>query len=515
MKRALAWLDRLFDRLYGSRWNPLYQSGVLVVFLTLVLLVTGLYLLLFYRIGDPWGSVDRITGQAWGGRWIRSVHRFASDAAVVAIGVHALRMFLRGRTWGARALAWLSGLVLAGLFLVCGWTGFVMVWDVHGQVLAMEGGRILDALPIFSEPIGRTFAGEGEMPPAFFFMNLFLHIALPIGVALLLYVHVSRLARPRMMPPRGLAWGTVGALLGLSLLWPVPMFPEASAGVRPDEVPLSLFYSFWVPLTRALPVWVVWLLVLSGAALLLLVPLWTRPRREKRPPPSVVDERSCVGCEQCALDCPYEAIAMVARSDDRPTLVARVDPDRCVSCGICAGSCAPMSVGPAGRTGRDQLQRVRGFIAEVQPAPDEVVVVACLHGAGLVGGVERLDGNPVYPVSCAGSVHSSVVEFLVRAGAGGVMVAACPSRDCWNREGPKWTEQRLFHEREAELQERVDRRRVRLVEVGAADRRELQAHLAAFREEVRALGRTTAETEIEVDTECEVPVAGVAGEGTL
>jgi coenzyme F420-reducing hydrogenase delta subunit/Pyruvate/2-oxoacid:ferredoxin oxidoreductase delta subunit len=512
MKRALAWLDHLFDRLYGSRWNPLYQSGVLVVLLSVVLLVTGLYLLLFYRIGEPWGSVDRITDQAWGGRWIRSLHRFASDAAVVAIGVHALRMFLRGRTWGARALAWVSGLVLLGVFLVCGWTGFVMVWDVHGQVLAMEGGRLLDALPIFSEPIGRTFAGEQEMPPAFFFMNLFLHIALPIGIALILYVHVSRLARPRMMPPRGLTWGTVGALTALSLLWPVPMFPEADAGRLPGDVPLNWFYSFWVPVTRVMPVWAVWLLGMGVVLGLLLVPIWTRPRRERRPPPSVVDERSCVGCEQCAMDCPYEAIAMVARSDDRPTLVARVDPERCVSCGICAGSCAPMSVGPTGRTGRDQLQAVRAFIAEVKPAADEVVVVACAFGAGSLGGVPRLDGSPVYPVNCAGSLHTSVVEFLVRAGAGGVMVAACPARDCWNREGPVWTDQRLFHEREAELQERVDRRRVRMVEVGAAGRDELLGLVAAFREEIRGLGQGTPETDIEVDTECDVPVAGVAGE---
>ena len=61
MKGALAWLDHAFDRLYGSRLNPLYQSGVLVVLLSVVLLLTGLYLLLFYRIGEPWGSVNRVT----------------------------------------------------------------------------------------------------------------------------------------------------------------------------------------------------------------------------------------------------------------------------------------------------------------------------------------------------------------------------------------------------------------------------------------------------------------------
>lgn len=58
-------------------------------------------------------------------------------------------------------------------------------------------------------------------------------------------------------------------------------------------------------------------------------------------------------------------------------MVAIVDPSLCVSCGICAGSCAPMSVGPPGRMGRDQLPRVRAFLAEHEPGPDRVVLAAC------------------------------------------------------------------------------------------------------------------------------------------
>src|SRR5690606_27562306 len=104
------------------------------------------------------------------------------------------------------------------------------------------------------------------------------------------------------------------------------------------------------------------------------------PATGVRPPPSVVDERLCTGCEQCSRDCPYEAITMVPRKDGRAGLVAQVDDALCVSCGICAGSCAPMVVGPPGRSGRDQLAGVKEFIARVKPHADEVVVVACGNG---------------------------------------------------------------------------------------------------------------------------------------
>ena len=110
--RILARLDAWANRLYGARWNPLYHSGAIVVALLLVLLATGLYLLVFYRLGAPWASVARITEQAWLGRWIRGLHRFASDAVVVATAVHAFRMYAQRRSWGPRALAWVSGLVL-------------------------------------------------------------------------------------------------------------------------------------------------------------------------------------------------------------------------------------------------------------------------------------------------------------------------------------------------------------------------------------------------------------------
>jgi coenzyme F420-reducing hydrogenase delta subunit/Pyruvate/2-oxoacid:ferredoxin oxidoreductase delta subunit len=498
--RLLARADGVFDRIYSSRYNPLLQSGPIAVALLLVLIATGLYLLIFYRIGDPYGSVSRIVGQAWTGRWIRSLHRFASDAALVAIAVHAFRMFVRRRTWGPRALAWVSGLPLVGLFLVIGWTGFVMVWDTQAQLLAEEGARLLDALPFFSEPIARTFLGERSMPGAFFFLNYFLHIAVPLGIGLMLYLHVSRLSRPRMLPPSRLTWALTGLLSALAIAWPAPLGPLADPARLISSAPLD-----WFPVTRALPGWTVWGIGSGLAIAALAAPVWTRPRRETAPPPSFVNAAICVECVQCSIDCPYDAIEMVSRpeGDARSDLVALVDPTSCVSCGICAGSCAPMGVGPPGRTGRDQLQRVRSFIAASPPDPEGVVLVACSFGAGDLGRAEMFHGASVFPVECAGSLHTSVVEYLVRAGAGGVLVAACPGRDCWNREGPKWLAQRLYAGREADLKPRVDRQRLRYVQTGAAGRRDIAVAVEEMRSEIAAMRPAMSEGDIDIDLLCE------------
>ncbi len=482
----LSRLDAAANRLYGWRYNPLYQSGSLAVFLLAIVLVTGLYLLLFYRIGAPYESVAGISAQAWGGRWMRGLHRYASDAAIVAVALHALRMFAQGRSWGRRTLAWASGVILVAVVLISGWTGFVMVWDVQGQLLAAEGARLLDALPIFADPVSRAFVGDQPMPGAFFFLNLFLHVALPVGLGLVLWVHVSRVARPTLLPPRALMIAAGFLLLVLAVVWPAALGARADLLRVPGEVPLDLFYAAWLPALRAVPPWGALALLAGPFLVLVLVPLWTRPPKERRPPPSVVDERLCTGCVQCSLDCPYEAITMMERTDGRAELVARVDPAACVSCGICSGSCAPMGVGPEGRTGRDQLARFRTWLGE-RERPADVVVVGCDRGPAGRLAEGGLGGAQVVAVSCAGNAHTSAVEQLLRAGARGVLVAACPPRDCWNREGPAWTEARLYHDREAELQPRVDKRRVRLAYASARETGLLRAELEAFRAELAAL----------------------------
>jgi len=506
-RRVLAGVDAFCNRLYSARFNPVYQSGTIVVALYLVLVVTGLWLILFYRVGAPWESVARLTANVWIGNWVRGLHRYATDLAVVATAVHAFRMFAQERTWGARALAWVSGAVLLLLLFVCAWTGYVMVWDTFGQQLAQAGARMFDTLPVLSEPTSRAFTGEQPVPTVFFFLNLFAHIGVPLTMGVVFWLHVKRLHRPLLLPPRPLLWSTVGALFAVAIAWPLEMAPKANPFVLPEHVPTDWFVAFWMPLARSVGGGTGLLIAVAVGLGLVAVPIVTRRRGTAAPPPSVVDEDVCTGCTQCAVDCPYGAITMIERVSKRSDLVAHVDPSLCVSCGICSGSCAPMGVGPAGRTGRDQLAVAREFLASPRRVRGEVVVVACQHGGGAFAGNIAAQGGVPYPVSCSGNLHTSVIELLLRGGCGGVLVLACPPRDCWNREGPVWLVERVYHDREAELQARVDRARVRIANVGPGERRRAIEAVAAFVKDIAALEPPIAERLPEIDTECEpVPI---------
>jgi ferredoxin len=298
----------------------------------------------------------------------------------------------------------------------------------------------------------------------------------------------------------------LAALTVLAVLVPVGLMPKASFSVMEGEVPLDLFYNAWLIPARRLPAWITLTAWSAAGAALLSVPWWWKPAAAKALVPAASDENRCTGCTQCYQDCPYEAIAMVPAppSNTATSLVARVNPALCVSCGICAGSCAPMVIGPPGRSGRDLLGIAQRFAQSVPLDSTDVIVMACTQGLEARLRSAGLRGVQVLSLHCAGASHTAAIEYLLRRGVGGVYVLACPDRDCSYRLGPRWMRERLFNDREAELQERVDKRRVRLGPFSKAEWNDALADLLSFQEAVRRMAHPgAAEDEVDLAIECE------------
>jgi coenzyme F420-reducing hydrogenase delta subunit len=166
-----------------------------------------------------------------------------------------------------------------------------------------------------------------------------------------------------------------------------------------------------------------------------------------------------------------------------------------------------MALGPPGRTGRDQLAAARDAEQQGKPGPRDIVVVGCAWSAAEnpieQPGVFRFD------VACVGNLHTSTVEFLVRSGAGGVLIVSCPARDCRGREGRKWLHQRLFEGREAELKERVDRQRIRVIEASAADAAHLERSIVRFKADIARMAIADGEDNVDLIALCDEPAESV------
>jgi hypothetical protein len=74
-------------------------------------------------------------------------------------------------------------------------------------------------------------------------------------------------------------------------------------------------------------------------------------------------------------------------------------------------------------------------------ASHPLVVFSCEHGAA-VDGRQALDVQ-TYPLLCTGQLPPSFVEYALRDGAAGVVVATCREGGCEFRPGQRWTAERL------------------------------------------------------------------------
>lgn len=475
-ERLLIPLERLAARLVGlsarslrDEDNPLTHLGALSNFMLLVACVTGALLLFWYTPSHTgaYASVEAMAESPLLAGLLRTLHRYSSDAALLLAVMHGLQMFVQRRLAGPRKLAWVTGMVAVLFLWLVGWLGYWLVWDERAQAVAVGTAKMLDVLPIFTDPISRSFLTDEAVSSLLFFVVFFVHMLLPLLMVVSLWLHLARLARPRWMPSRRLSLWSIAALVVASLLIPATSAGPAAMTVTPSPATLDAWYLLPLYLTERLSGGMLWLVFLGVGLVVTAAPWWIVRRRplvsDSTPPPgpidvAEVDAAKCNACETCFKDCPYDAIAMVPRSDGRhfPS-VALVDPDRCVGCGICAGSCDSAAIGPVWPRQVTERHKVDGWLAEAPPEA-KTIVYACARSAArelklepsghLVDGPRDLR---VVSVPCAGWVHPLTLERAVRRGAERVVVVSCRPETCAYREGATWTADRLEGTREPAL----------------------------------------------------------------
>jgi coenzyme F420-reducing hydrogenase delta subunit len=87
----------------------------------------------------------------------------------------------------------------------------------------------------------------------------------------------------------------------------------------------------------------------------------------------------------------------------------------------------------------------------------------------------------VLPLICTGQLPPSFVEYALRDGAAGVIVASCRDGGCAYRLGARWTAERLTGQREPHLRPAMAAA-LRRVEADAGETPALQASVQAMRQ---------------------------------
>jgi quinol-cytochrome oxidoreductase complex cytochrome b subunit len=432
-----------FGRIYSTDLNPLYHLGDIAILFFTIACVSGIYIFIFYNVNPrhAWDSVEVISKNPFNG-WMRSIHRYSSDLLVIFILLHLVHALFTSKF--KRMVSWISGVISFLIVILIGVTGYMLVWDQKAKLTGYLTAKFFAGLPIFDPAIAGAFLlNDLNIVGGFFKVALFGHIAFSLITVIVIWIHVIRISKPKIFPPKTLIFYTFIALGLISILFPVKSDPPAEASNLPVSTTFDWYYYFGFYLMKMFNVSQNWAIMIGSGLFLCIIPYLIK--RKNRLPVSI-DLSKCDACNLCSYDCPYEAIDMLVKDDQTKAILS---PDKCVGCGICIGSCREHAIS------HPQFPPLDLTVAEKK----DITIFSCSYFPETA-----LPGDPAivhYKIPCLGSVMAKDVQAILENNSKSVALLGC--EDCYYRLGTKWTIKRFMRKRAPAFSKKFDASRVLLL----------------------------------------------------
>ncbi len=153
--RIMAVLSNVFLHLHpvkarysGIKMSYTWCMGGLSFFLFLVLTVTGVLLMFYYRPTAEYAYYDIIALREHVPLGImRELHRWGAHAMVITVWLHMFRVFMTGSYKPPREFNWVVGVLLLVLTLLLSFTGYLLPWDQLAMWAITVGTNMARATP--------------------------------------------------------------------------------------------------------------------------------------------------------------------------------------------------------------------------------------------------------------------------------------------------------------------------------------------------------------------------------
>ena len=205
LEALLDWLD---ERLDLRHWldvakkkqvpvhpgSVFYYAGGVCVFLFMVQLVTGILLLMYYRVGadSSYESVRYISSKVAFGWLVRSVHSWGANLMIFFVFVHMFSVFFMRAFRKPRELTWMSGCVLLGVSLAFGFSGYLLPWNELAYFATKVGTDIIGQVPLAGHWLLRLVRGGEDVTGATLSRFFGLHVVvLPAVLSLTMGAHLG------------------------------------------------------------------------------------------------------------------------------------------------------------------------------------------------------------------------------------------------------------------------------------------------------------------------------------
>jgi quinol---cytochrome c reductase cytochrome b subunit, bacillus type len=207
--RALATMNNVLYHLHpvkmkrhGLKLTYTFCLGGLSFFLFILLTVTGIFLMFFYRptagIGEAQAYTDmqNIRTAVFFGDLVRNIHRWGAHLMVLTVTLHMARVFYTGAYKPPREFNWVVGVILLFLTLGLSFTGYLLPWDQLSRWAVAIAEGIAGNSPLIAQETKFILLGGAEVGPDTLLRWYVLHVlALPFVLVLFLSVHFWRIRK--------------------------------------------------------------------------------------------------------------------------------------------------------------------------------------------------------------------------------------------------------------------------------------------------------------------------------
>jgi quinol-cytochrome oxidoreductase complex cytochrome b subunit len=282
--RAIQWLDQRLGlsairELAAHKTVPVhsatrwYYFGGITLFLFGIQVVTGILLMFYYRptTAEGFESVRFIMTRVEFGWLIRSIHSWSANLMIFAAFVHMFSVVFTHAYRPPREVTWASGIVLLGLILAFGFSGYLLPWNQISYFATKVGADVAGSVPVIGATIARVLRGGEDVGAATLTRFFALHvIVLPLITAGLIVLHVVLVQKNGMSTPPWIAasrvrqmkffpnfflreamvwYGALAVLGALAAIFPWELgekadpFASAPKGIRPEWYFVAQFYT--------------------------------------------------------------------------------------------------------------------------------------------------------------------------------------------------------------------------------------------------------------------------------
>ncbi|MBI2502451.1 MAG: cytochrome bc complex cytochrome b subunit [Candidatus Latescibacteria bacterium] len=251
--------------------NWLFTLGAMLAALLVVQLGTGTLLMVYYKPSSAQAhhSIEHLSYEVPLGWFIRSLHAWGSHLIVGLALLHLTRVYVYGGYKKPRELTWATGVLLLGLLLGFGFTGYLLPWDQVAYWATVVVTQAPASIPWVGPWMREFLIGGSEVADAtlgrFFVVHVILLPLLLLGLMglhllLVRWLGISTLGRtdepapdPEVLRQQGghpfvpyhllkdlsAICAVLGLLCTLALLWPSQVGEPADplrtpVGIKPD-----------------------------------------------------------------------------------------------------------------------------------------------------------------------------------------------------------------------------------------------------------------------------------------